>query len=135
MLCNSLTSGSSALSKHGWKVSSLRVDLLFTSCFTHVAFEGMWVNYRFDFSSSVVDHVVGGGEVALLERVLGGAVPGEEVMLNTTSAVNHSSVVVAKLSLRHDHLSSLRCVVIHSGGSSQVESCGLLGNASASAFL
>ena len=135
VLCNCLTSSSSALSKHGWKIGSLRVDLLFTSCFTHVAFESMWVNYRFDFSSPVVDHVVGGGEVALLERVLGGAVPGEEMMLNTTFAVNHGSVVVVELSLRRDHLSGLRCVVIHSGGSSQVESCGLLGNANASVFL
>jgi len=103
MLCNGLTCSGATLAKHSWKVSCLRVDLLFTSGISHVVFEGVWVNYGLNFGSSVVDHVVGGSEVAPLKSVLSGPMPSEYVMLDAALTVDHRLVVVGILSLSEDH--------------------------------
>ena len=97
VLRDSLSSCSSAFCEHGGKVISLRVDLLLASRFTHVAFEGVRVNYGLDFGTALVDHVVGRGEIALLKSVLRRAMPREQVMLHAPLAVNHGGIVIGVL--------------------------------------
>ena len=113
MLGNSLAGSGATLSKHSWKISGLGVDLLFTPCFTHVAFEGMRVNYLLDSCSPIVDHVIGGGEITLLKSVLSSAMTRENVMGHATLAINHGLVVVFELGFSKNHLTVLRGVVVH----------------------
>lgn len=135
MLRNSLSGCSSTFCEHRGKVRSLRVDLLLTSSFAHVAFEGVRVNYGLDFGATLVDHVVGRGEIALLKSVLRRAMPREQVMLHAPLAVNHGGVVVAVLRLFHDHLSCLGLVVVDGGRRCQVELRSGLGYANSPLFL
>ena len=135
VLRDGLTCGSSTLAEHRRQVSSLRVNLLLAPCLAHVAFEGVWVNYGLDFGSPLVDHVVGRGEVALLERFLGGAVSREQVVLHSALAINHRLVVVSVLGLCKDHFTSFRDILVDSRGSGQVELGSLLRNAYLALFL
>ena len=77
VLRDGLTCSRSTLSKHRGQIASLRVDLLLTSSFTHVAFESMRVNYGLDFGTTLVDHVVSRGEITLFECVLRRSMPCE----------------------------------------------------------
>jgi len=135
MLWNGFACSGATLAKHRWEVSCLRVDLLFTSGFSRVTLEGVWVNYCFDFGFPVVDHVIGGGEIAPLKGVLSGPMPCEQVMLDAALTIDHRPVVVSILSLSKDHFTRFGCVLVDSGRGSEVELRSLLTDTRLALFL
>lgn len=98
MLWLSLSGGSATLAEHGGQVRRLGVHLL-SARGRHVAYKFVCVDDLFDAGPLVIDHLVGGGEIALLKRVLSRAVAEEQVVGHTCSLVIDSVVVISELLL------------------------------------
>ena len=99
VLGDSLASGRSTLAEHARQILLLQVNLLLAPCRTHVAFKGLVVNDFLDGLTLLVDAVVCGGEITLLEVVLSLAMPREQMVGETTLLEVHRLVVVLELLL------------------------------------
>ena len=99
MLRFGLAGRGSALAEHGWEVGRCGVDLLLAASLSHVAFELLARDESLSIRALLVHHVVGGGEITLLESVLGSAMAAEQMVGKAALLEVHRSVVVLVLFL------------------------------------
>ena len=113
VLGSSFASSSSTLAEHGGQVGSLCVDELLASCFTSVAFKGVWINDSLDVFFVSEDHVIRGCEITLLKGVLGSAVTCEQMVGQSAFVALQSGFSISILLLLEDHLASLGNILVH----------------------
>ena len=110
--CGFAGSGST-LAEHRGQVGSLCVDELLASCFTSIAFKGVWINDSLDVFFVSEHHVVSGREITLLKGVLSGAMSREQMVGQSAFVALEGSLRISILLLLEDHLASLGNILVH----------------------
>ena len=104
--------GGSTLTKHGRQIALLSINLHLTAGFSEVTLESMWVNDGLNFLSLIVDEVIGGDKVSLLEDILSLAMSKHDVTLDSSLRVRIHLYIVSVVLLCHDHFLGLWLVII-----------------------